>query len=482
MPETTRIDVARIMQEIRDEVRARHDELERRIEHARQQLLGAQGAGDRLAHAVARLNEVFDIFYVRMRAYLQEQMASYPLSRHTLQEINRLLADPEPERGARDFWWNPVHWVKRLLQPLRRYVMRRQYDVNMLMRDVLTYLVNHSAHVELLQMELEMGVERLHAANALLGSDGLIETYFNEWPRVMHRPVLAYAGERLEAFVDRHGRALQKEVDEYLTANFEALARESGARLARLERQLAALAPAKVSGVTGFDNLELAGGVRGEESAIRQRQARFVDYLRGQRNVLDAGCGRGEFLELLRENEILAYGIDVDERMVKHCQDKGLDARCEDILDHLEVLPDESLGGLVAFQLIEHMDFPRLFQFVQLAGRKMQPGGRIILETVNPSCLTVFSGAFYADPTHQRPVHTEAARKLLEMAGFGRITVDFLSPVPESARLKPVAVDAAADPGLRAMAEAVNFNIERINSVLYGYADYAIIGQKLAGV
>lgn len=481
------IDVARIMREIRDEARARHGEIERRIERAQRELADKfpQFSDEQLAHHVGTLNSLFDGYYNRVAAYLREQEPNFTNIRYTLSEINRLLGEQGAPRGRFDRWWNPRSWLKWALLPLRRFVLRQQREVNALVRDTLMYLVNHSSHVQMQRMELEMGVQLVHAMSALRRQIEAVQRYLEELPGVSQRPVFEHVDETLERF-----SALQRdEQNAVLSAERERareqmgrFCEESGSLLARLERRVSELVPSGAGEIVGFDNLAFARKMRGEEETIHQRQARYVHYLRGREHVLDAGCGRGEFLALLREHGVVAYGVDTDENMVRQCRDKGLDARCEDVLDHLAGLPDGSLGGLAALQLIEHFGFPQLIQFFNLAGRKVGRDGVAVFETINPSCLTVFSGAFYADPSHKRPVHPEAARRMLEMVGFDNVQIDYINPVTDTDKLGNLIEGDFADSNLQRVARILNENINRLNSVLYGHADYAVIGRKTADV
>jgi 2-polyprenyl-3-methyl-5-hydroxy-6-metoxy-1,4-benzoquinol methylase len=528
--ETPRIDVARIMHEIRTELRARHNDLEQRIERARQQLMAAHPGHEPLRHAVARFMELFDPYYTRTIEWLAEQEPNYQNMRQAVQELNRLVNDPAPPRGPRDRWWNPWYWAKRALEPLRRYILRRPNETTAIMRDMLIYLVNHSSHLEIERTRLQMGVEAYHATNALLGANGLLYHFFTEWPRTLPRPVLEYVAENLEKFLDREARQVETiargylassfqeherrsaeqfaGLDQRVAANFAELEQRSAATLGslhdleqrasatlgslndfeqhsaaavnRLERWMASIAPGKASAMTGFDARALADSLRGDEAAIGARQQRYLDYMRlAPGTVLDAGCGRGEMLALLRESGISAYGVDISEPMAEHARGLGLDVRCEDVLDHLALLEDNSLGGIIALQLVEHLDFPSQLQLVRVAAKKLAVNGLVLLETINPTCLTVFSGALYADPTHLRPLHPEGMRRLLIMGGLGEVRFEYARPVPESDRLKPLSLDGIEAPALREAVETLNFDLDRINSVLYGYSDYAAIAWKL---
>jgi O-antigen chain-terminating methyltransferase len=223
-----------------------------------------------------------------------------------------------------------------------------------------------------------------------------------------------------------------------------------------------------------FDYFGFEERFRGSEAAIKERQHVYVEYFKGTDPVLDIGCGRGGFLELLREAGIKAKGVDLDLDMVLFCQEKELDVMREDAYAYLESLPDESLGGLFAAQMVEHLDPRRVIALVNLCHRKLRSGGMLIFETPNPVCLTVFAGNFYMDFSHIRPVHPEAMRFLFESTGFQDVQVKFSSPVEPSRRIPPLA-DVVAD---ARTAEEFNRGIERLNDLLYGFQDYAVIGRK----
>ena len=106
----------------------------------------------------------------------------------------------------------------------------------------------------------------------------------------------------------------------------------------------------------------------------------------GASDVLDVGCGRGEFLELLRAKGISARGIDLNEEMAAVCRERGLDATAGDALSYLLAQPDGSLGGLFAAQVVEHLEPDYLMRFLEAAYHKLRPGSKIVLETINAAC------------------------------------------------------------------------------------------------
>src|ERR1051325_4830907 len=94
---------------------------------------------------------------------------------------------------------------------------------------------------------------------------------------------------------------------------------------------------------------------RGSVDEIREKQRVFVPIFAGASDVLDIGCGRGEFLALLTEHRIGARGIDTNAAMIADAKARGLDAAQADAMEYLQALPDASLGGAIASQVIEHM-------------------------------------------------------------------------------------------------------------------------------
>jgi len=215
---------------------------------------------------------------------------------------------------------------------------------------------------------------------------------------------------------------------------------------------------------------------RGSREHILQHQANFIDYFTGCTNVLDIGCGRGEFLELAKDNGINARGIDVDEDMINFCKSKGLDAELKDAIEALEVTEDKSLDGIFISQVVEHLSPDYLINLLNLCNKKLKYGFYIIIETVNP--LSLFSLAnFYIDLSHVKPVHPETLKFLVNTAGFRDVEAKFLSPVPPEMKLQKLPNPDEWNEN-RSMIEISNQNIDMINNALYGAQDYAVIGKK----
>lgn len=163
---------------------------------------------------------------------------------------------------------------------------------------------------------------------------------------------------------------------------------------------------------------------RGDESFIRDRFRVYLPILQGHAPVLDVGCGRGELLELLRDASIPARGIDTDPGMVTRCQAKGLTVTQADAIAYLSSLEDDSLGAIVAAQVIEHLPYETLMEFFRLSHARLAPGGLLIAETVNPHSLEAFK-TFWTDLTHQAPIFPEVAITFCWLHRFERARVIF---------------------------------------------------------
>jgi O-antigen chain-terminating methyltransferase len=224
---------------------------------------------------------------------------------------------------------------------------------------------------------------------------------------------------------------------------------------------------------------------RGSDEEIREKLRAYVPVFAGASDVLDVGCGRGEFLALLKVEGISARGVDANHEMAASARERGLDVEEGEALAYLSSRPDGSLGGLMASQVVEHLEPAYLMRLLETAHHKLRPGAPIVIETINPACWLAFFSSYIRDFTHVRPVHPETLQYLLRASGFGGVSIRYSAPVPEHMKMKPVALPAealvAADPASRAVAgvaHAVNANAAILNSLLFSYLDYAAIGYR----
>jgi len=189
--------------------------------------------------------------------------------------------------------------------------------------------------------------------------------------------------------------------------------------------------PAPVS----IDWLRFAEQFRGSEERVREHQRRYLARFAGAADLLDLGCGRGEFLEAARDAGLTARGVDQNAECVALCRAKGLDAEQADLFSYLNSLPDDSLGGAFCSHVVEHLSPEQLPSLVNLLAWKLRPGAAVAIETPNPECLEIFATHFYIDPTHTRPVPPVLLRFYLEETGFGNIEIERLAPVSDYAIL-----------------------------------------------
>ncbi|MGH9460335.1 MAG: class I SAM-dependent methyltransferase [Vicinamibacteria bacterium] len=210
---------------------------------------------------------------------------------------------------------------------------------------------------------------------------------------------------------------------------------------------------------------------RGDSEEIRNRLAGYVKQFEGGGPVAELGCGRGEFLELLRKAGLEARGVDDNAEMVRVCRERGLAVEEGDLLTYLRGIDEESLGGIFAAQVVEHLPPPVLRETLGASYRALRKGGRIVLETVNTKSVVALVESFYRDLSHQKPLHPETLDFLLRACGFRDVSIEYRSPVSERAKLLSVSSD---DPNARTL----NENFRKLNAFLFGDQDYAAIAIK----
>jgi len=168
---------------------------------------------------------------------------------------------------------------------------------------------------------------------------------------------------------------------------------------------------------------------RGTRADIKKRQAVYLPAIEtaiaatARANILDVGCGRGEWLELLQEQGIKATGLDLNSVMIQECQERGLEAQEREVIAYLRTLPSNSLAAITGFHIIEHLPFKVLINLFDEALRVLKPGGIVVFETPNPENLMVGAFLFYTDPSHVNPLVPETTKFLLEERGFFNVKI-----------------------------------------------------------
>jgi 2-polyprenyl-3-methyl-5-hydroxy-6-metoxy-1,4-benzoquinol methylase len=209
-----------------------------------------------------------------------------------------------------------------------------------------------------------------------------------------------------------------------------------------------------------IDYTRFAFRFRGSEAQVRQTEELYRPFFADCRSVLDIGCGRGEFLQLMREMGVPAKGIDLGAESVAMCRDKGLDAEVADLFTYPPLQTAGEFDGIFASQLVEHLEPAGLPEMIRLCAASLRRGGVLAIETPNPECLAIFATYFYLDPTHTRPVPRQLLEFYMEESGIGSIEVHEISPAVESI------------PELAELPES-------LRKRFFGGLDYAIVGRKL---
>jgi O-antigen chain-terminating methyltransferase len=217
---------------------------------------------------------------------------------------------------------------------------------------------------------------------------------------------------------------------------------------------------------------------RGTRQDIKNRQNVYIPYIDkavktnapdkqgAQTQIIDVGCGRGEWLELLKENGFNAKGIDLNEIMVGTCKEHNFDAVQSDAVEYLRSLPAASLCAVTGFHIIEHLPFKTLIALLDESFRVLKQGGVIIFETPNPENLLVGACTFYTDPSHIKPLVPAAVQFIAEERGFSDVEIK---------RLHKYSDYLGASSAGGAVEEESSF----IAKNFYNEMDYAVIGTKL---
>jgi SAM-dependent methyltransferase len=340
------------------------------------------------------------------------------------------------------------------------------YPLKLILRKLMSWYVGPFAaeqrayNAALLQLadELSMRADELRAA--LMGESD------------ERRSALAETEAALQGRIEREAARLDEQAAKTgqlasrLTERRRLLA-EVEERLLRLERRRVETGPATVAAQPGADSIPdyfaFESRMRGGTDEIRDRQRGYLEDFRDSAPVLDLGCGRGEFLGVLREAGIDARGIDADADMVAYARGEGLDVTQADAVTALESLEDGSLGGIFAAQLLEHLPPPVLVRLLELAAAKLQPGGVFVAETINPLSPLALRN-YFADLTHAQPLVPDTLELLARQAGFSHVKKRFLNE-PEEKLTVP------DDPVLAR-------NVARLNELLFAPLDYAIVARR----
>lgn len=221
-----------------------------------------------------------------------------------------------------------------------------------------------------------------------------------------------------------------------------------------------------------FDYKEFTDKYRGSEQSIKEKLFIYKKYVENLNTVVDIGCGRGEFLSLLTDwGSQDSFGFELNYAFYKKALSEGLKVFYGDGVEYLDNNANLNLDGIFCSQMIEHLSLEELLTFINGASKNLRKGGMLIFETPNPKTLFVHTNSFVLDPTHQKFVHPETAKSILEANGFKVIDILFISPHDQNvAEISSTYIDNL---------EEFNKSIRKLNDLLYGAQDYSIIAEKL---
>ena len=443
-----------VLQEVRERVRARHPEASSVPLPDLLALLHARDAAEAKVAAIGTVNprrggplnwlaqQLKKMVARGLDWHVREQvefnrnvMACVQAGLEALEETRRALAS----LGA-------IHGEVQELKDIRSHWVdwRQEWERKLVLNET-----------RLLRSVAELNAAFQHRAGQLeSGFRDRVNEQHAEFDRALERSSLDIQ-KRLWADMER----IRSEYDRMIHTELR-LIRQRAVASAALPAAPVSPSPASTAVESAFDYGRFAERFRGSEEYVRASQQAYLPFFTGRREVLDMGCGRGEFLELMRDAGVAARGIDLSRESVDYCRSKGLQAETADLFAYLADLAEASLDGIFSAQVVEHLTPERLPEMVRLAASRLERGGVLAIETPNPACLAIFASHFYLDPTHVRPVPHALLGFYMEEFGMGGIEVLERSPAIES------------------MPELASLP-EDFRGAFFGGLDYAIIGKKL---
>jgi SAM-dependent methyltransferase len=399
-----------------------------------------------------------------------DAIASFPVPLESLPDLARQKdrlnelwnAAPAPEggglggRGRRSVWAAMAPALERqqdfnatLVQLLNGYLDESAL-LHARLREVITTLVRYLQRV----LPVMDAKDRMASALATTRAELILEAFDRRQESL---------GRRVEGLL-----ALRDRV-ELLSEELRALRAGLSSETPSPPAAAAATRAADDSTYVAFENR-----FRGSREEIRRHLATYLPLFEGLAPIVDLGCGRGEFLDLLKEQGIPARGVEGNSAVARECRERGLDVVDGDLLAFLRAEKEGELGGVFAAQVAEHLPPAVLQATLREAHRVLRPGGLLVLETVNPRSVHALLESYNRDLSHERPLHPDTLRFLAAACGFSDVRVEMKSPVEASTLLRAVPMEGLP----QRAADVLNENIRRLNALLYGDQDYALLARR----
>lgn len=402
-----------------------------------------------------------------------DRLASFPLPAEQLKDlpaqleaINRLWSAPEGDSGSDRGFLN-----RKATEALRPAIDRQQEWNANVVRILNGFIAEEGKALAHLR---ETSAALIRYAQRLLPTADARDRVASAYATLRSEMIL-------EAF-DRRLESLQQRIDGLrgLTDRVDVL----GAEVRAIRETLDTAAPppgvarAAADAAQGSVYAAFENRFRRSDETLRGRFGKYAqDFSKIPEGsvVLDLGCGRGELLRILVAEGRAARGVESNAAAVSACRAGGLDVVHGDLIEFLRSAAHGSVGGIFAAQVAEHLPPSVLQALLVESHRALQPGGLLILETVNPRSVTGFLEVFNRDLTHEKPLHPETLSFLAAAAGFLDVRVELLSPVEPLSQLRRLEGSASVP---SPVVETFNENVDRLNALLYGSMEYALYARR----
>jgi hypothetical protein len=184
--------------------------------------------------------------------------------------------------------------------------------------------------------------------------------------------------------------------------------------------------------------------------------------------VLHAECGNGSLVGRLIAGGVDAYGVDPDQAIIEPAIEGGLDVRAEAALEHLEVVAEEALAGIVLTGSVQWLHPNERDRLIGLAASRLAIEGVLVLHSATPESWRRSTSPLVADLAPGHPLHPDTWTQVLASSGLVRTALHTGGEDRRLARLDPSTTDAAT----------INAAIDTLNELLLGPGEYLLVAVR----